>query len=125
MSTRRGAIPFEVDGTTFQMRFSVNAMLAYEDKFGENFVGALREMEDKDVPDFKRLRGLFWAGVGPDQISVEEAGELISDVGFSGAVALITQAAQAAFPEAVAEKADDQGNAAAGGKPREKAKAST
>ncbi|ASM72506.1 MULTISPECIES: phage major capsid protein [Roseobacteraceae] len=125
MSARRGAIPFEVDGTSFRMRFSVNAMLAYEETFSENFVDALRAMEGRDVPDFTRLRRIFWAGVGPDQHTLEDAGELISDVGFAQAVDLITQAAQAAFPEAASGQGSAPGNAPAGGKPRPKAKPAT
>lgn len=93
---KRGAISFTVDGVEREARIGTNAMCAYQEKTGEQFIAALGEIS-KTPGDMVRLRNLFWAAVVGD-LTVEEAGDMIEELGFGEAVDLISKAVEAAFP---------------------------
>ncbi|MGB1389500.1 MAG: hypothetical protein ACPG61_11500 [Paracoccaceae bacterium] len=117
MNQRRGVVPFEVDGRRHELRLDVNAMIQYEDHAGETVIQGLGEIQKAEF-DAKRLRALFWVAL-VDDVSIEDAGALMSDVGFVEAAKLIGAAAQAAFPPG------EPGNETAGDKPRKKPTAKT
>lgn len=93
---KRGAISFTADGAEMSLRVSTNAMAAYQDKTGEQFVVALNEFS-KSPGDIVRLRNLFWAAVDAD-ITSDVAGDMIDELGMGEVIELIGKAVQAAFP---------------------------
>lgn len=121
LNNRRGAVAFEAGGKAYTLRLSVNAIIKYEEHSGEVIAAAFAELQKPGVTDFVRFRSLFWAAVSGD-LSLEDAGELMSDLGLEKAIEILSEAGALAFPEESSND-DDAGNAAAGGKPREKAQA--
>jgi hypothetical protein len=110
-------IQFEACGKSLRLRFDFNALAALEDETGLSIdqVGQLLQPEDGSAPRVKNLRLLFWAGLGA-KCTKDEAGEIMSDLGFQGAADLIVRAFVAAFPEiadAVTEAAPGNGQGAA------------
>lgn len=112
MSSKRGAVVFEACGSNHTLAFTMNNMVRYQDVAGETLLAACTLIE-QDPGDMRRLRRLFWAGLGSDTLTQDQAGELMDDLGFEGCVELIAQAAQAAFPQA--EEAAPGNEAAAPG----------
>ena len=108
---KRGVINFTVDGVERAMRFSTNAMCAYQEKTGEPFITAMDELS-KNSGDMVRLRGLFWAGVDGD-VTTDEVGDMIDAMGVMEAVTLIGKAVQAAFPALEAASGNAKGAAKA------------
>mgnify|MGYP003643760739 CR=1 FL=1 len=104
---KRGTINFIADGADMTARLSTNAMAAYQDKTGEQFVVGL-DMLSKSPGDIVRLRNLFWAAIVGDY-SMEEVGDLIDDIGMGEVVEIIGQAVQAAFPASVVDMGKGKG----------------
>ena len=115
MANIRGAIEFEAGGVTRQLRYGMNAMARFQDVTGQTFLSALDKFQT-DPTDMRTMRAIFWAGLG--NVTVEEAGDLIDEVGFQDVAEMIRQAITAAFPQA--GEAEASGN---GGKKAAKAAA--
>lgn len=115
MNSKRGAVTFEACGQTHTLAFTMNNMVRYQDVAGETLLSACTLIE-QNPGDMRRLRRLFWAGLGSDTMTHDQAGELMDDLGFQRCVGLIAKAAEAAFPQAQegAETAD--GSAPGNGK---------
>lgn len=93
-----------VDGVTYKLRFSINAMIAFEQVTGKkvsDLGDILQDMGKRDV-DVVLLRNLFH-GVLHDyhpEITLDEAGLMMSDIGIMEAAELVVQVMFLAFPEA-------------------------
>lgn len=137
MNSKRGAVPFEVDGRDYVLRLTTNAQVRYEDASGETVQEALYAMATTALPEEdpsadaktqlarqrgvrKRLLRLFCAGLTP-AMDEDDVGDLIDVLGDEEAARLLNEAILLAFPQ-LAEKS--QGNATAA-KPRGKVKAAT
>lgn len=101
MNSKRGAVIFEACGATHTLAFTMNNMVRYQDVAGETLLTACSEIE-RSPGDMRRLRRLFWAGMGSEGMTLDQAGDLMDDLGFERCVELIAQAAEAAFPQAEA-----------------------
>lgn len=119
MNSKRGAVTFEMDGETFTLRFSTNALIQFQDTFDIGLLESLRGFGDGDV-DLKMVRGMFWAALRGHDLSQEQAGDLLDAVGFVEGFRLSQEALAKAFPDAVAkvDAETDAGNAPAGKPPR-------
>ncbi len=102
-------IEFEADGedgedgaaaTRHVLRFDFNALCRLEEDFGCSIEDvALRLGDDGRAPRMGDLRMAFRAGLGGGH-TLEEAGDLMSRIGFQRAGALIGEAIKLAFPQA-------------------------
>ena len=97
MNTKRGAVSFETEGGARALRFSTNAMVSYQDATNETLMDGLQALQEKPG-DMKRMRALFWAGLGGG--ALDEAGDIVDEIGLSEAFRLIGEAASLAFPAA-------------------------
>ncbi len=115
MANRKGQVTFKAQGKTWALKFTTNAMCAYEDASGEYFTAVAKHfaaMQDGQFP-IGVIRRLFWAGLldcAPD-LDLEGAGDLLDHVGLTRASEIVGEAFQAAFP------ADDGDREAGNGKP--------
>lgn len=103
MNSKRGAVSFEAGGKSYHIAMTTNAMVAYQDAADETLLHGLGELQ-KDPSDMRRVRRMVWAGLShvPD-MTEDKAGDIMDDLGIMEAVNLLSQAANAAFPEAEAE----------------------
>lgn len=106
MAMHRGAIEFEVGGQTRQIRFSINAMARFQEQRGTPFVRAVQGYRE-DPYDLVTLRALFWAGLA--DVTLDEAGDIMDDLGLQEASKVLGRAIEAAFPEAQAGDSDGAG----------------
>lgn len=104
---KRGTVAFEVDGAAMALRVSTNAMAAYQEKTGEQFITALDALS-KSPGDIIRLRNLFWAALEGDQ-SADDVGDIIDGLGMGETVDLIGKAVQAAWPAPDGEAGNAKG----------------
>jgi len=64
---------FETDGKQYELRFTINALCEFENKYN---IGIAEAMTDSK--SFYYLRGLLWAGLlANHKATVEQAGEII------------------------------------------------
>lgn len=98
MNSKRGAVTFEVDGQPYTLRMTTNAMVRYEDRSGESIVEALGKMDGANV-SISSVRRLFWTMLVGD-LSEEQAGDLMDEIGLTEAAAKLGEAARLAFPQA-------------------------
>lgn len=103
MATPTGKVSFDADGVAHTLQFTTNRLCLLEDKLGLTTLEIATELAlAKSEPlsaSARTIRGLFWAGVGSGQTTMEQAGDLIDRVGRPRAVALAIEAFDAAFPD--------------------------
>lgn len=107
----RGRVTFEVKGEERALRFTTNAVCNLEEAANMGIAEIGAELESGRVR-LGLLRLLLWAG-STKSLTVEEAGDLIDEIGVMGAVEIIGRAFGAAFPDA--EEADAGNGTAATG----------
>lgn len=109
----KGAVTLAVGDTQHSLRFSTNAMVLFEETYGQNFTSVESFARGVDVGSvsFRCLRALIYAGLSDDtDITLKQAGAVIDDVGFPEAMRVVLEAVRIAFPE----PEEDQGKSAVG-----------
>lgn len=102
----RGAVSFRAMSRDFTLRFTTNALCRVEEITGRGFADLAAGLGTGfRITD---LRVLFYAGANLS--SIEEAGDVIDDIGFQASGELVGKAIAAAFPET---EAAQQGKTAA------------
>lgn len=127
----KGEVSFDVDGVTYTLHYSTNAYCELEDLLGRGFGDIAMEMQSwspplgpdkKPLPEtaevaqkrigkikLSLMRAVFWAGLRdrhPD-ITVRQAGDLMSDMGGGGPVMeQVSRAMAAAMPDEAAGAGD-------------------
>ncbi|HEY8342927.1 MAG TPA: hypothetical protein VIK75_08050 [Calditerricola sp.] len=99
----RGEVELKAGDKTYVLRYTTNSLVRLEDELGKPAM----ELGES----FHEARALFWAGLlhaHPD-LTMEQAGEIMDEVGFTEAVLKATEALKLAFPGAVKAKQVDQG----------------
>jgi hypothetical protein len=99
MSKAKGEVSIEADGKRYTLAFSINALCELEDKLGESVadIGSLAAKGKR----FSTIRTVFWAGLHdhhPD-LTLQDAGKIISAMGIEAADAAVAEAFGLAFPE--------------------------
>ncbi|MBI6628325.1 DUF3445 domain-containing protein [Pontibaca salina] len=84
-------IEFKAGGGDYTLAMTTNAMARYEEAAGESMIRAFDRMQDD--PSITVIRRLFWSAVRP-QITEDEAGDLIDEIGFDQTIKLIEGAAE-------------------------------
>jgi hypothetical protein len=107
-NSKKGAIEFSAGGETYSLAFTTNAMVRYQDDSGESLLTGLTALQS-DPTDIRRVRGMMRAALAGD-VSHDEAGDIMDEVGLMRSITLLSDAATAAFPEADAgaEKGNGQ-----------------
>jgi hypothetical protein len=100
MNSKRGAVPFEANGQAYTLRLTTNAMVRYEDAAGHPVLEALGKMEDGAM-SMVALRRLFAAMISPE-VSEDDAGDIMDELGLAVAAQKIGEAATLAFPQSSA-----------------------
>ena len=99
---------------TLKLRFSTNAMVTFEEVYGQNFtvVESFAKAVDVGSVSFKCLRALIFAGVSDsDPISLTRAGDIIDEVGAGVAMRVVMEAVRSAFPDPDGEEGNgEEGN---------------
>lgn len=113
MSARRGTVSFEAGGVSYRARLSINAMCDYQDMAGETVIDFYAALERGDT-DVRKIRNLMSIAIEGDH-SLEEVGDIMSEMGMDEVGRVLGEMATAAFPEA-------QGSASGNGKAGSKAR---
>lgn len=103
-NSNRSSVSFAYGGETLNYKISTNALCRFEDLMGETMLRAADHLSvagqgDGLDTDFRRLRAMFWAGL-PTTITVEDAGDMVDDLGKSEVVEIISKGLALAFPDA-------------------------
>ena len=102
MAKRNGSVKLKVGRKSMTLRFSTNAMVLFEDTHDVPFTRVMEYFERAGQGDisFKAMRALLYAGLSDEHdISLEQAGELIDEIGFAVAMEKVAEAIMLAFPE--------------------------
>ena len=114
MATVDGTVRFEAGGKDRALRFTTNALCLLEDKLDLSAMQIGNELQFG--VSIVTLRGMFWAGLGDDEMTLAQAGEIIDAVGIKRAREIATEAFAAAFPDEEGDATSNEGppKAAAG-----------
>ena len=98
----KGEVPFDLDGTSYTLLFSCNAICELEAELDKGIVEIGNLLADPTKLRMAHVRALIWAGLRErhSEISIKEAGDLVIRLGLMQATELIARALTAAFPEA-------------------------
>jgi hypothetical protein len=88
-------VPFDALGKPRELRYSFNALCRLEERAGADLSEVISRSL-KPGSQYTAIRLLMWAGVAG--ITLEEAGDIIEEVGRAEAERLITEAIKLAFP---------------------------
>lgn len=103
----RGAVTFDAGGKTYRLRLTTNALCSLEEQTGKSVEGLL---DDLSIPGKKvsAFRLLFRAALG--DVTLDQAGDLIDELGAAEADRLLTDTLRLTFPP---PDASAEGNGAA------------
>lgn len=101
-----GEVPLEVDGETYKISLSLNAMCELEDAFERPLLAVVADLEEAQADpkklEVKTLRTLVWGALQdhhPD-IDLRQAGLLAGRAGLPVIMGKIVEAIKLAFPQA-------------------------
>lgn len=76
----KGIRTFTVNEQEYTLFFNMNTLVALEEETGMTVPQIANQMQEQEKISFKFLRSLLWAGLlKHHKVSVEEAGELLSE----------------------------------------------
>lgn len=115
MSTKRqGFVALRAGDRALTLRFSMNAICLYEEMAGHNFIDGINQLQadtTRGTLSFTQVRRLLVAGLSDtDNVTPQEAGEIMTELGIEAVVEKLGEAIEAALP---ARKDAAAGNAAA------------
>ncbi len=97
----KGEVSFQSGEKTYTMRFSANALCELEDalEMGVNTVAT--QLANPESMRLKMVRVVFWAGLRDHhpEITLHQAGEIITDVSLTAAMGLVSKAFELAFQD--------------------------
>jgi len=99
------------DGSEWQLVYTVNAMIAFEEETGSDLLSVFKDGQI----GLKAARSLIWAGLKTHHpgMTMDAAGDVIDACGFQAAMDGVAAAITAAFP---AQKQAGKGGRAGNGK---------
>lgn len=103
----RGEVPLKSEAGEYTLRFTVNAFCELEGLLAMSTNDVMEKMRGKTGPSVTLVRALTWAGLQsrhPD-ISVEQAGDIVHEIGIVATMAAVTEALIAGQPSARKKKA--------------------
>lgn len=107
----RGVVEVELDGQTFRLRFTLNALAEVENRLGLASFAEIGGLLEK--PSVRSLRALLWGGLLHERPELTEQQVGAMDFDFSKIVVAVSQAIGYAFQRDEAGGAEGNGGAAA------------
>jgi hypothetical protein len=101
-----------VGDRSYTLRFSLRAMAALQDHFGLSSLDAVgRKLQDAENLGVNDMAALLWAGLRTHHrdTTVDDALDILDDIGMEGMQEALGLAMQGAMPEAEAAAAADEG----------------
>lgn len=97
----KGEVAFEAQGKRYVLSYSVNALCALEDEIGESVIALSAKMQAGEGASIRMIRTIFRAGLTDHQgeVTENEAGDIMSELGVAHASGLVERAFALAFPE--------------------------
>lgn len=102
----KGEVPLDIDGETYKISLSLNAMCELEDAFERPLIAVISDLEKAQEDPTKlrvtTVRTLVWGALQDHhpEIDLKQAGILAGRAGLATILAAILQAIQLAFPQA-------------------------
>lgn len=97
----RGSVEFEIEGKTYTLRYSINAICVLEERAGRTLLQLAEDLKDITTLRMATIRDVLYAGLieHHPEITVAAAGELIIAAGGAiKVVAKFSDAMAAAYP---------------------------
>jgi hypothetical protein len=100
-NANRGEVSFEADGKEYTLRFSTNALCELEEKLDTNFIEVAKRLSDQANVRLSLVRAVVWAGLRDrhSEITLEQAGDLISNVGMLKIMQLVAKSFERSFSD--------------------------
>lgn len=101
----RGETSVEIGGKTYVLCYGMNACAELENHLGRSFPEIVAELQSwKENPERIRVttvRALLWAGLRRrhSSVTLEQAGDLIDEIGFSNVWQPVNEAFERAWPD--------------------------
>jgi hypothetical protein len=98
----KGEVSFEANDQSYTMRFSTNALCELEDALDMGINAVAEQLSKPDTLRLKTVRAVFWAGLRDHHpgMTVDDAGNLVSDITMPKALELIGKAFELTFQDA-------------------------
>jgi hypothetical protein len=99
-NAQRGEVAFECDGKSYALRFSSNALCELEDILNCGVNAIATQLSNPENLRIKTVRAVFWAGLldRNPEMTLRDAGEIITSLTLPVALTKIGLAFSAAFP---------------------------
>lgn len=101
----RGSVALQAGDQAYTLSFSVNAICELEAELDKPVAEIIAAIQDPRQLRLSTVRALVWAGLRdhhPD-LTVQDAGTMITDAGIQNVVEKVGEAFRLAFPEAKAK----------------------
>lgn len=97
----KGDVSFESGDKTYTMRYSANALCELEDALDMGVNAIATRLANPESMRWKMVRVVFWAGLRDhhQEITLHQAGEMITDISATAAMELISKAFELAFQD--------------------------
>jgi Phage tail tube protein, GTA-gp10 len=97
----KGEVEFSVEGKTYKLCFSVNALCELEAVAGEPAGAVFGQLSDLSKARYSTWRALFWAALRDHHadVTLTDAGRLMTALGMTQVVPLVHGAVTLAFPQ--------------------------
>lgn len=110
----KGEVSFEAYGDTYTLAFPINSLIKLEERLGCGIVQIGDQLNGG--ASMGTIRALFWAGlIAHHNLSEDEAGDLIDEVGLAEAAELAGKSLTLSMPGAGGAKSSPRQRKAAGG----------
>lgn len=97
----KGEVPFEANEKTYTMRFSANALCELEGVTGIGVNAVANQIANPETLRLTMVRAVFWAGLRDHhpEITLHQAGEIITDISLTKAMELVSKSFELAFQD--------------------------
>jgi hypothetical protein len=107
-----GRVEFEAGGVARYMRLTTNAQVRFQQAAGRSLLAAFDAVRAQSGDlDFEAVRRMVWAVMSHENLTEDQAGDLMDDLGITRTFELLAKAVVAAYPEA-AKAAEGNGRGA-------------
>jgi hypothetical protein len=96
----KGEVSFQAEGKMWTLIYSVNALCAMEAELKTGALAVAESLGDTKTMRIDTMRTMFWAGLRDHhpETTLEDAGRIMTAIGFHVAIGKASEAFSAAFP---------------------------
>lgn len=105
----KGEVDLDIDGATYKVSLSLNAMCELEDAFGRPLLAVISDLQAAQADPTKMristIRTLVWGALQDHHhdVDIKEAGRLAGRAGLAAIMGAVQEAVFLAFPDAKAK----------------------